>query len=41
LLYHLNFMLRGNHCDINFYDENYLMIKAKNKLWRMLYVWLQ
>jgi len=39
-LYPLNFMLPGNHCNINFYNENYLMLKAKNQLWRMLYAWL-
>ncbi len=40
-LYPLNFMLPGNHCNINFYDENYLVLKAKNQLWRMLFAWLR
>jgi hypothetical protein len=40
-LYPLNFILPGHHLNINFYDENHLVLKAKNKLWRMLYAWLQ
>jgi hypothetical protein len=40
-LYPLNFIIPGNHCNINFHDENYLVLQMKNKLWRMLYAWLR
>ena len=36
-LYPLNYFIGTEHCQINFHEENYLVLELRNNLARMLY----
>ena len=38
-LYPLNYLVGPEHCHINFYGSNYLVLEARNNLARMAYAW--
>ena len=40
-LYPLNYFIGTEHCQINFHEENYLVLELKNNLARMLYAWFR
>lgn len=40
-LYPLNFIIGAEHCNVNFYGENYLVLNLKNNLGRILYAWIR
>ncbi len=38
-LYPLNFVIGLEHCNINFYGENYLVLRLKNNMVRIIHAW--
>jgi hypothetical protein len=40
-LYPLNYFIGLDHWNINFHDENYLVLELRNNLGRMLYAWFR
>lgn len=40
-LYPLNYFIGIEHCNINFQEENYVILELRNNLWRMLYAWFR
>lgn len=40
-LYPLNFVVGTEHCNVNFYGENYLVLNLKNNMGRIFYAWFR
>jgi hypothetical protein len=40
-LYPLNYFIGTEHCNINFHEENYMVLELRNNLAQMLYAWFR